>query len=170
MEYIHIGKIVATFGVKGELVLLHALNKRSTLKGVEAVFIEERAGSWLPYFLESAKAKSHTEAYIKVEGVDTKEAASKLIQKKAWLLDADFRRLAGAKSPVSYLGYQLIHEEEALGPIEEVIEQPHQVLLRITYKGNEALIPLHDETLLKVDRDKQELHVVLPEGLLEIYE
>lgn len=170
MDYIHIGKIVATFGVKGELILVHALNRKTALKDVEAVFVEERNGGRLPYFLESSKAKSGTEIYIKLEGVDTKEAAVAMVQKKIWLQDADFRKLAGSKSPVSLLGYQLIHSGENLGPIEEVIEQPHQVLLRITYKGNEALIPLHDETLEKVDRVKGEVHVVLPEGLLEIYE
>ncbi|GGH79840.1 16S rRNA processing protein RimM [Filimonas zeae] len=170
MDYIHIGKIVATFGVKGELILLHALNRKTALKDVEAVFVEEKNGTRLPYFLETSKAKTGTEIYLKLEGVDTKEAAVALVQKKIWLQDADFRKLAGTKSPISLLGYQLIHSGENLGAIEEVIEQPHQVLLRITYKGNEALIPLHDETLEKVDRVKGEVHVVLPEGLLEIYE
>lgn len=170
MEHIHIGKIVATFGVKGELIVLHALNRRTALKGVEAVFVEERAGSWLPYFLEASRAKSETEIYIKLEGIDTKEAANALMQKKLWLADADFRKLAGSKSPLSLLGYQLVNEGEPLGPIEEVIEQPHQTLLRITYRNNEALIPLHQETLSKIDREKQEVHVILPDGLLEIYE
>ncbi len=169
MEYINIGKIVATFGVKGELILKHGLNKKLVLKNVEAVFIEEIKGSYLPYFLSLSKAKTHDETYIEVEGIATKEQAQKLVQKQVWLLDADFRRLAGNASPISLLGYQLFNEGEALGVIEEVIEQPHQVLLRITYKGNEALIPLHEETLDKVDRKKQQVHVILPDGLLEIY-
>ena len=40
-EYIHIGRIVASFGLKGEVILQHALGKKSTLKGVEAIFIEQ---------------------------------------------------------------------------------------------------------------------------------
>ncbi len=63
----------------------------------------------------------------------------------------------------------LINEIEELGVIEEVIEQPHQVLLRITLEGNEALIPLHDETLDKIDHKKQQVHVTLPDGLLDVY-
>lgn len=31
-EYVHIGKLVATFGVKGELILTHGLGKKQTLK------------------------------------------------------------------------------------------------------------------------------------------
>lgn len=68
------------------------------------------------------------------------------------------------------MGYEVItDEDENLGPIEEVIEQPHQVLLRVTLEGNEALIPLHAETLDKIDRVAQKVYVTLPDGLLDIY-
>jgi 16S rRNA processing protein RimM len=56
-----------------------------------------------------------------------------------------------------------------LGKILEVIEQPHQLLCRIEVQGKEALIPLHEETILKIDKKKQQVIVELPEGLLEIY-
>ena len=168
-EYINIGKLVATFGVKGELILKHALGKRTTLKGVEAIFIEQQKSSYLPYFVQSSKAKDTEEMYVQVEGVESKESAHRLIQKNVWLLDDDFRKIAGKTAPISLLGYVLITEGENLGPIEEVIEQPHQVLLRISLNGNEALIPLHEETLQKIDRKKKEVHVVLPDGLLDIY-
>lgn len=168
-DYIHIGKIVASFGLTGEVILKHALGKKTMLKGIEAVFIEQTKGSYLPYFVESSKAKDHEETYVKLETVDTKETANRLATKNVWLLDADFRKLAGKSAPISLLGFQLIADEENLGPIEEVIEQPHQVLLRISLDGKEALIPLHAETLVKIDHKKKEVHVVLPDGLLDIY-
>jgi len=57
-----------------------------------------------------------------------------------------------------------------LGKILEVIEQPHQVLCRIDLNGKEALIPLHEETIVKIDKKKSQVVVELPEGLLEIYQ
>lgn len=168
-EYIHIGRIVASFGLHGELILLHALGKKTALKGIEAIFIEDRKGAYLPYFLQSGKAKDHAETYLKVEGIETKEACRPLLQKQVWLTNDDFRKLVSSDSPIALLGFELISEKENLGPIEEVIEQPHQVLLRITLKGKEALIPLHSETLKKIDKKKKQVHVALPDGLLEIY-
>lgn len=169
-EYIHIGRMVASFGLKGELILKHALGKKTMLKGIEAIFIEVNKGSYLPYFVESSKAKDHEETYVKLEGIDTRESANRLTAKNAWLLEEDFRRLADKTSPISLLGYQLISDEDGiLGPIEEVIEQPHQVLLRISLDGKEALIPLHEETLDGIDHKKKEVHVTLPDGLLDIY-
>ena len=168
-EYTSIGKIVATFGVQGELILKHALGKKTDLKQVPVIFIEEVKGSHLPWFVVSAKAKTEDETFIRLEGLHSKESAHRLTQKKVWLKTEDFRKLAGKSSPIAMIGYTLVSEDEILGPIEEVIEQPHQVLLRITLNGNEALIPLHEETLDKVDHKKQEVHVTLPDGLLDIY-
>lgn len=169
-DYINIGKIVAAFGLKGEVILKHSLGKKTTLNGVNALFVEEVKGSYLPYFIESSKAKDHEEVYVKLEGINTKEAASRLNTRQVWLPDADFRKLAGKNAPISLLGYELItDEEENLGPIEEVIEQPHQVLLRVSLQGNEALIPLHAETLDKIDHAGKKVYVTLPDGLLDIY-
>ncbi|NCI51703.1 16S rRNA processing protein RimM [Sediminibacterium roseum] len=169
-NYINIGKFVAAFGVKGDLILKHALGKKTMLKDIEAVFVEEVKGSYLPYFVESSKAKDTEETYVKLDSIDTREAAARLSTKNVWLPEEDFRKLAGKSAPISLLGFILItDEEENLGPIEEVIEQPHQVLLRIDLDGKEALIPLHAETLDRIDHQKKEVHVTLPDGLLDIY-
>lgn len=169
-SYIHIGRIVASFGLKGEVILQHALGKKTALKDVAVVFVEEQKGSYLPYFVESSKAKDNEEMYVKFEGINTKESAARITTRNVWLKDVDFRKLAGKSSPISLLGYIVItDEDENLGPVLEVIEQPHQVLLRIDLEGKEALIPLHEESLDGIDHDKKEIHVVLPDGLLDVY-
>jgi 16S rRNA processing protein RimM len=81
-NYFKIGKLVATYSLKGEIILQHSLGKKSSLKGLETLFIEEKRDSFIPYFIESAKIKSETETYVKFEGIDSKEAAHKLIQKR----------------------------------------------------------------------------------------
>lgn len=168
-EYTSIGKIVATFGLSGEVILKHGLGKKTALKDVTVIFIEEMKNSFIPWFVVDSKAKTEDEIYLKVEGVNSKESAQRLTQKKVWLKTEDFRKLAGKSSPIALIGYLLINEGEELATIEEVIEQPHQVLLRIMLSGNEALIPLHDETLDKIDHKKQQVHVTLPDGLLDVY-
>lgn len=168
-EYIHVGKIVATFGLQGEIILQHVLGKKTTLKNIEAIFIEDYKETLLPYFVQSSKAKSSDEIFVKLEGIITKEGAHKLIKKKVWLLNDDFRKIVGKSSPVALIGYQLIHQKKKLGIIEEVIEQPHQVLLRITINNQEVLIPLHEQTLDKIDRNTNQVFVTLPDGLLDVY-
>ena len=169
-EYFKIGKLVATHGLKGEVLLKHNLGKKTSLKGLKALFIEERKESFIPWFIESAKAKNEEEVFILFEGVNVREKAIPLTQKEVWVPEADFKKLAAANAPINFLGYTILEGDVVLGTIEEVIEQPHQVLCRINWQGKEAYIPLHQETIRNVDRKKQELTVELPPGLLEIYQ
>lgn len=168
-EYFKIGKLAASFGLKGDLVLQHSLGKKTSLKGLEAIFIETQKDVLLPYFIQSTKIKSEDETYIKLEGIDEKETARKLTPKEVWLSEEDFKRFAASASPISLLGFTVINEGVHLGEILEVIEQPHQVLCTIMIDGKEALIPVHEDSLEKIDKKNRRLYVTLPEGLLDIY-
>lgn len=168
-DYFSIGKIAATHGLRGEVVLQHAFGKKTDLKGLQTIFIEEKKDSFLPYFVEAASLKNNEEVYIKLEGFNSKESARRLSQKEVWILKADFDRYAATSSPISLLGFMMINEGEEIGEVIEVIEQPLQVLCKIMYQGNEALIPIHKESLEKIDKKKKQVYVNLPDGLLDIY-
>ena len=168
-NYINIGKLVAVFGLKGELLLKHALGKKTGLKGLAAIFIEHKKESFLPWFIVAAIAKNETEVLLQLEGITSREAAIKLLQKEVWIPEADFQKFVSKKLPINLLGYSIIHESEDLGKILELVEQPHQLLCRIEINNKEVLIPLHEETLLKINHSKKEVHVTLPDGLLNIY-
>ena len=121
IEYFKIGKFVAVHGLTGELLLKHSFGKKTSLKGLQAVFIEERKDSFIPWFVESAKIKNEEETYIKLEGVDAREAAAKLMQKEIWLPEADFKKFAARSAPAGLLGYTIINDKESIGEILEVI-------------------------------------------------
>ena len=160
---------MAAFGVNGQLILQHELGKKTSLKGLRAIFIEEKKKSFLPWFIESVKIKSENEVYLVLEGIKDREAALRIAQKEVWLPEADFKKFAVKSAPASLLGYVVIDVEKELGPILEVIEQPHQLLCRLEINSKEVLIPLNENTLQKIDHKKRQVIVILPEGLLEIY-
>ncbi len=168
-EYFKIGKLVAVHGLTGELLLKHKLGKKTSLKGLQAIFVEDKKNSFIPWFIESTKIKSNEEIYLKLEGINTREAAIKLTQKEIWVPEIDFKLFAAKTAPASLLGYNIVHNSEPLGEILELLEQPHQLLCRLEIKGKEVLIPLHQETLRKINHKKKEVIVELPDGLLEVY-
>src|SRR5258706_3966133 len=116
-NYFKIGKLVAVHGLKGELLLKHELGKKTSLKGLQAIFIEEKKNSFLPWFIESTKIKTEREIYLKLEAVNSREAAIKLTQKEIWLPEADFKKFAAKTAPASLLGYSIISNNEPLGEI-----------------------------------------------------
>ena len=169
IEYFKIGKFVTVHGLTGELLLKHSFGKKTSLKGLQAIFIEEKKDSFIPWFIESAKSKNEEETYIKLEGIDTREAATKFTQKEIWLPEPDFKKFAAKSAPAGLLGYTIINEKETVGEILEVIEQPHQLLCRLDIGGKEVLIPINESTLQKIDHKKKQVIVLLPDGLLDIY-
>jgi 16S rRNA processing protein RimM len=169
LNYIQIGKIVATHGIEGNVVVSHKLKKKTNLKNIEALFVEETKGSYIPYFVEKAKATTQEEIVCKLEGVNSKEAALHFVKKNVWLTENDFSKNAARSSPVALLGYLVIDNGKALSKVEEVLEQPQQLLLRIVLNGKDVYIPLHEKTLNRIDKRKSEIHVILPEGLLDVY-
>lgn len=168
-DYVHIGKIVAPHGVAGQIILEHALGKPIHFKGIDAVFVEKNEGSFIPYFIQSATAKTDTITHLQIEGIQSREATSVLMSKKVWLPQDAFQKLVDKSSPLALLGYQVQQDGQDLGIIQEVIEQPHQLMVTILYKGQEAYIPLHEESLLGVDHAKKVVLVNLPDGLLDLY-
>ena len=168
-QYFKIGKLAASTGLKGDLVLQHSLGKKTSLKGLEAIFIEEGKDSFIPYFIQSTKIRSDEETIIKLEGIDIVETARRLTPREVWLEEEDFKKFAAKSSPIALLGFTMINEAVELGEIIEVIEQPHQVLCTIMINGKEALIPVHEESLDRVDAKNRKVYVALPEGLLDIY-
>jgi 16S rRNA processing protein RimM len=161
--------MAAVFGVKGQLVLTHKLGKKSSLKGLDVLFVEMKTGEMLPYFIVETTIKNEAEIYIQLEGVNTREAAQALVNRPVWLPEADFKKYAAKTAAISLLGYHIIDGSTDLGEILEVIEQPHQILCRIDWKGKEALIPLHEDFVRKVDARKKQVLVELPEGLMDVF-
>ncbi len=169
MQYFKIGKLAASHGLTGEIILQHSLGKKSLLKDVAGIFIEQPTNNFIPYFIEKTSIKSDTETYIKLEGINNKEAARKITPKDVWLQEDDFNNHKAKSSPIALLGYNLIDVKTNLGAIIEVNEMAHQILCTILYNGKEALIPVHEANLIKIDDKNKKVYVNVPEGLLEIY-
>ncbi len=168
-EYFSIGKFVATFGVNGQLVLQHSLGKKTALKGLEMIMVEVKRNDLLPYFVTETKVKNETEVYISLEDVLTKEKAQKIVSRPVWLKHTDFYKYVDQKSNISLLSYMLYNNNEALSEIVEVIEQTHQVLVKIMYLGKEMLIPVNEAFIISIDNKKKIIVLDLPDGLIDIY-
>jgi len=169
LHYFMIGKLAASHGLQGELILQHNLGKAASLKNLETIFIEKEKDNFFPYFITKTTGRSADEVLIKLEGIDNKEEARKLTPQKVWVTKEDFDRFVKKSAPISLLGYILFGNGKDLGEIIEVIEQPGQLICVIMYQQKEVLIPVHDDNLQKIDNRHKKVYVNIPDGLLEIY-
>ncbi|HEY8733313.1 MAG TPA: 16S rRNA processing protein RimM, partial [Puia sp.] len=127
-SYRNIGKIVSGFGLKGDMIIQHHLGKKIVVSKIKVIFLEQKKEELLPYFLESVRKKGEDELYIKLEGIDSKEQASKYIRRDVWLKEEEIQTHTQKNNPIAWVGYHVIDQGNDLGPVLEVIEQPHQIL------------------------------------------
>lgn len=169
-QYFKIGKFAASHGLTGDLILQHHLGKKTSLKGLAAIYLQEqKSGNFIPYFIEKATARSESETLLKLEDINSMEAARLLTPKEVWLDSADFEKHAAKSTPIGLLGFTLFDKENALGEIIEVIEQPHQILCTVVFNNKEILIPVHEANLISLHQKKKIVVVDVPDGLIDIY-
>jgi 16S rRNA processing protein RimM len=168
-SYRNIGRIVSIFGLKGEMIVQHHLGSKIVVTKIKVIFLEQKKEELLPYFTETIRKKGNDEFYLKLEGIESKETASKFIRHEVWMKEEEVQTHTGKNNPISWVAYQIMDQGKNLGPVLEVIEQPHQILCRIEIDGKEVLIPINEQTLVKVDHKSKLLLLNLPDGLLEVY-
>lgn len=169
-EYLKIGKIKSIHGTGGALILEHSLGEGIDEKMLTVLFLEENNQHFIPWFIEEIRMNDGKGLYIQLEEIRSKEAAKSFLKKDLWMKKETFDKLVNADAPIALLGYMAYNKNELLGEIEEVVEQPHQLLCRVVRRGIELLLPVHENTIQKIDHKKRQLILELPEGLLEVYE
>ncbi len=167
---IRIGKLVATHGIRGTLIMTHIAGKSSWLSKGNVLMIEMQKGSLIPYFVADCKAVSNEEYHVSIEDVDSQEDAKHLVSRHVYVDEALLTGMS-KESPLLWIGFSItdMHYGD-LGKIADVMQTGAQWIATLNYKGVEALIPLVDETIKKVDFKKKSITTSLPEGLLEVYE
>ena len=166
---IRIGKIVATHGLNGALILTHVVGNAQWLKKGQVILLEMQKGSYIPYFVAQCKANNDKEYIINVEDIDKIESAKKLVTKQVYV-DETILAAYAKQSPLLWIGFSVIDKKIGkIGVVEDVSQTGYQWLARIMYSGVEVLIPLIDEMITKVDIKTKTIDMELPDGLLDVY-
>lgn len=166
---VRIGKIVATHGLQGALILTHIAGKGEWLKENDVLFVELRKESYIPFFVTQAKASNEEELIVYLEDTTTVEAAKKLIGKHVYIKE-DILNNVQSDSPLLWIGFNLVDKEKGgLGTLEDVMQAGAQWLGKITIDGKEVLIPLVKEMILQVNMRNKFIRMDLPDGLIDLY-
>jgi 16S rRNA processing protein RimM len=167
---IRVGKIVATHGLVGDVVITHVTGKKNWLKVNDVLFVALRKGSHIPHFINKIKSADEEEAILHFEDTESIEEARKLVGKELFVEEEVLSDQA-QDSPLLWIGFEAIDKTAgSLGPIEDIYQTAQQWLATVHVSGKEALLPIIDQTLVSVDLQKRQVFLDLPDGLLEVYQ
>lgn len=164
-----LGKIVRTSGLKGEVFAFFDVDNLSDYKDLDSVFVEIK-GKLVPHFIEEVQIR-HNGVVIRFEDTDL-EKAQDLVGHTLHLPLDTLPPLSGNKFYYHEVkGFEVVDKNlGSLGILREVMDNAAQAVLCIDHpSGKEVMVPLVDEFLLGVDRDKKVMNIQAPEGLVDFY-
>jgi len=167
-----LGKILKTHGLKGEVSIFLDVDYPEDYQEIEAILLNTE-GKLTVFEVEQIRLlpnKPKT-ALLKLAGIDKIEETKAIIGETIYLPLSLLPEL-GEKQFYFHeiIGFKVI--DKALGmlaTIETVYSFTEGSLLVMPYKGKEVLIPINDETIVKVDREHKIIYVDLPKGLINVY-
>jgi len=163
-----IGTIRRTHGVNGALKFEFDPFYADDLFGQQAVILET-GGSYLPFFIESMEETHTGKGILRLEDITSKEKAAKFNGTEILLKTKTLTKVKEDEL-TKYTGLTVTDENKGvLGVVEEVLEMPQQLLLKVIQEENEILIPLHDDFILETDFQKETILLCLPDGFLDIF-
>ena len=165
-----LGKITKTHGLKGELAIWLDVDYPEDYEELDSVLLEIK-GELVPHFVEEIQIRPN-KSIIKFEGIDTIEEAQKLVNCDIYLPEDNLPELEDDDQFYYHeiIGYDVVDEEKGkLGKVLAVYTSDRQDLIAMQYVGKEILIPIDDDIVKTVNREKKELYTSLPNGLLEVY-
>ncbi len=167
-EYVLLGKVAQPHGIRGEIKVYPYSGQQDNFLGYKKIFLaagEDEA--WIPYTVESSRVQGQL-ALLKLSGVTSRNDAELLVGRAVWLRRRDLPRLKKGEYYWSDLvGKRAVTDEgRELGRVKSVMATAAHDILTVTDQGQEYLIPLNDEFLVRLDENEVVLN--LPPGLLEM--
>jgi 16S rRNA processing protein RimM len=168
-DYFYLGKIIKPNGYKGKVNAYLDTDEPGFYADVKMLYLSIN-GMPVPYFVEDIHIINN-KAVITFQDINSIEKAEILSQIEIYLPMSDLPPLSGKQFYYHEVkGFKVTDKNHGiLGEISQVLEYPNQAVFQIFKNEKEILIPINSEIILQVDRQKKEIHIEAPEGLIEIY-
>ena len=164
-----LGYISKTKGLDGEVYVQLDVDEPEDYENLESVFLEIKK-NLVPYFIQYIDFQDK-KVVIAFDDIETLDQAKDLVGSKLFL---PLNNLPPLEEGQFYyhevINFKITDQNLGeLGTIIQIYETGNQDLIAMQFQGKEILIPLVDDFIIKIDREKNILFVNLPEGLLDIY-
>jgi len=168
-KYFRLGRVLKTYGYKGDLVFAIDSDDPSAFSGLDMVFLDME-GSLVPWFIGRIAIEGSS-GTVSIDDVGTPEKAQELVGCDIYL---PIERLAPLTDRSFYfhevIGFTAIDSNHGvIGTVAEILDRPEQEIIRIVKGDQEILVPLADEIIVEVDRKGKIIHLDTPPGLVDLY-
>jgi 16S rRNA processing protein RimM len=169
-ECFYLGKIVSKYSFKGEVLVKLDTDEPEIYENMESVFVS-LGNTLVPFFIEKCTLHKSSLLRIHFENVENEAEADNIMGAALYLPLKFLPKLTGNKfyyhEVIGFILNDAIHGN--IGTINGVNDITAQALFEAEKDGKQLLLPITDDIVKKVDRKNKTIHVIAPEGLVELY-
>ncbi|MDR0660483.1 MAG: ribosome maturation factor RimM [Prevotellaceae bacterium] len=164
-----IGDVLKTFGTNGELIVkIREDIPQTILKNREPVFIY-MDGLSVPFYMKAVEPKGVNKLVVVFEDMETETLATELIGKQVYMVSKKSDIQPNGEFDV-LIGFVAIDERHGeLGMVKEIMDIPGNPCLVVNKQEQEVIIPLNEDLIISIDTQKQQIHLDIPDGLLDLF-
>jgi len=169
-DFIYLGILLKTHGVKGELILKSEL-QNFDYEILEPVFFEINKKR-VPFFISEIRDKSSESFIISFDEINTEEKAREYAGCFVYIYSKDYPQFKHAsKKPdiQDIIGFNVT--DQNFGIIGKIIAYeniPGNPLIIVEYKTREIFIPFQDKMIQSIDTIQKTVTTSLPDGFLSL--
>ena len=166
----YLGKIVTKYSFKGEVVIKLDTDEPELYIEMESVYVEFGT-NLVPFFIDKSSLHKGNQLRVQFEDVYSEEEANAILKCGVYLPSTMLPKLSGDKFYFhEVIGFKIVDLNFGeVGEIVHINDKAAQPLFEIDRDGNEIFIPMVDDFIKKVDREKKTIQVETPKGLIELY-
>lgn len=169
-QYLEMGKITKTQGLKGEVRMQYYCDSPDLLEEFDVLYMGKDKTA---VQLEKSRYLKSDVAVIKLAGVDNPEDAQKLIGKILYINRDDVELPEDVWFIQDIIGLEVVDNDKGIvyGKVDEIYQNGGADVYSIkTADGKQLMFPAIPEVLIKTDIDEGKIYIKPLDGLFEIYE
>lgn len=169
---VKIAQVLKSNGTDGELVIGTREISPDEINLKEPVFICFD-GLPVPFFIESLTKRGNNKALVHITGISSFEDSEEIAGRSIFADRNSMEDMIESEDDFSTLiGWTLYDagedEDEKIGEITDFLDIPDNPCIEVSTEKGAVSIPLHEDLIISIDSDSQEIVMNIPEGLLDL--
>ena len=160
LDFQYLGEFIKLFSFKGEVILYSEI-KSDVVEQLNSIFVNFNE-SYVPFKIIKLKSHKKNIYRAKLENISNENDAKEFINKSVYIeknekIDDD-----------NVDNFKVYNKNKYIGIVLSTYNKTGQTLIEVKMSKKTILIPLVDELIKEISYEKQEIQMILPEGLLDI--
>ena len=167
-----VAQVLKSNGTDGEFVMGFREIAPEDINLQEPVFIIFD-GLPVPFFIESFSKRGNTKALVHLTGISSMEDVEEIAGKAVYVAADELPEMSLEEDGYAALvGWMVLTPAENEGEVYEVgeisdfMDIPNNPCIEVETENGAVILPLHEDFILAIDPEYQEIVLQIPEGLL----